>query len=203
MSKLWVLVFLAAEFAKAQFGFGLGFGVKGGYSFTDSVSTNSVGSLVPGFKPPLATTDNYIVGPVAELRLPLGFAAEVDGLYRRSQYNATLPALNALGYIIVPYNANSWEVPYMLKWRFPIPVLKPFISGGGAYRTFTNVRSDVGGNPIFPVSHHGGVGAVGLELRLARLRLSGEVRYYRWQKVSNPGFELNPNQGEVLFGIMF
>lgn len=189
MSKIWVLVFLAAEFAHAQFGFGLGFGVKGGYPFTDNVRTNPVVGIPA---PSLSTSDNYIVGPVAELRLPLGFAAEVDGLYRRSQYTTTVGTVSP-----GTLKANSWEVPYMLKWRFPIPLLKPFLLGGGAYRTFTDLPSTI------PVSHHGGVGGAGIELRIARLRLSGEVRYYRWQQVSNPVFELSPNQGEVLFGIMF
>jgi hypothetical protein len=188
MSKLSVLLFLVAGLAKAQFGFGYGIGVKGGFPFTDQLTSTSIGG-VPA--PSLSSSDNYIVGPAAELRIPLGFAVEVDGLYRKSEYTSLL------GTTTTKINASAWEIPYLAKWRFPIPLLKPFISGGGTYRSFTDLPSNIG------FSHNGWVGGLGLELRIARLRISAETRYVHWNKVETPGIEASPNQGEVLFGIMF
>jgi hypothetical protein len=188
MHKLLVLLLLAAGIGKAQFGFGFGVGVKGGFPFTDQLKSHSLGTIPA---PSLSSSDNYIVGPVAELRIPLGFALEVDGLYRKSEYTSIL------GPTRTNINASAWEIPYMAKWRFPIPLLKPFISGGGAYRTFTDLPSNVG------FSHNGWVGGVGLELRIARLRLSAETRYYHWNNVESALIEASPHQGEVLFGIMF
>lgn len=188
MYKLSVFLFLFAGVAKAQFGFGFGAGVKGGFPFTDQLKSHSNGPIPA---PSLSESDSYIVGPFAELRLPLGFAAEVDGLYRRSEYRSTS------GAITTNINASAWEIPYMAKWRFPIPILKPFISGGGTYRTFTDLPSSIN------YSHNGWVGAVGLELRIARLRLSAETRYIHWHNIDSPLIKAAANQGEVLFGIQF
>jgi hypothetical protein len=193
MSKFLTLFVFAGGLAHAQFGFGFGIGVKGGYPFTDVMTTQSVAGLPT---PSLSTSSNYMVGPVAELRLPLGFAVEVDGLYRSAEFQQTLA-----GIPVTAVKANSWEVPYLAKWRFPIPVLKPFLVAGGSYRTFTSLPGNTGS------SNHGYGGGAGLELRIARLRLSGEVRYFRWEApevtaIPSP-FTLSRNQGQVLFGLMF
>jgi len=133
------------------------------------------------------------VGPVAELRLPFGFALEGNGLYRATSYVVT----NAGG-LPVPVKSSSWEIPYLAKFRFPIPLLKPFISAGGAYRLFPDLPSGV------TVSRNAFVAGGGLELRLGRLRLSGEARYLRWgQPPANAAVRLSESQGEVLFGVIF
>lgn len=189
MPKLFFLLAFAAGLLHAQFGFGVGFGVKGGFPFTDQLKGNSVAGLPA---PSLSSSDNYLIGPAGELRIPLGFALEVDGLYRNAQSRATVGPLSTT------FNANSWEIPYLAKWRFPIPLLKPFIFGGGAYRTFTDLP------PGISASHNAYGGGAGLELRIARLRLSGEVRYFRWgDSTSTAPVRLARNQGQVLFGIMF
>ena len=44
----------------------------------------------------------------------------------------------------------------------------------------------------------------GLELRISRLRLSGELRWLRWGSPSNNNVvRLSQNEGEVLFGFVF
>ena len=71
-------------FAAAQhFDFGWGLGVKGGVPTTDQLTSNR------GTTATLHQNDNYIVGPVAEVRIPFGFAVEVDGLYRGTNYTVT------------------------------------------------------------------------------------------------------------------
>jgi hypothetical protein len=182
---LLALFSISAEAQK----FGAGIGVKGGFPFTDLIDTTSLAP--PGFS--LNQNNNYLVGPAAEIRIPFGFAFEVDGLYRGTQYHiangGTLPT---------SFNSASWEVPYLGKFRFPIPLLKPFVVAGGAWRTFTDLPSNVS------VSHNAFVAGGGLELRISRLRLSGEARYLRWgSPSSNLAVKLAQNQGEILFGIMF
>jgi hypothetical protein len=117
----------------------------------------------------------------------------VDGLYRGTQYNVA----NS-GNLPAAFRSASWEIPYLGKFRFPIPLLKPFITAGGAYRTFTDLPSGVN------ASHNAFVAGLGLELRIKRLRLSAEGRYLHWNPTSsNVAVRLTSNQGEVLFGMMF
>jgi Outer membrane protein beta-barrel domain len=175
--------------ALAKFGFGFGLGVKGGVPFTDLLEATGTinGMAATG----VSTSNNYLIGPVAELRIPLGFAFEVDGIYRHTDYTLTGP-------VPLTGTATSWEIPYLAKFRFPIPLLKPFISAGGAYRTFNNLPTNT------TPTHNAFVVGGGLELRISRLRLSGEARYLHWNGSSvNTYAKLAQNQGEVLFGIMF
>ena len=182
-------LFLTAGLASAaHLDFGAGVGVKGGYPFTDLLRAADV---ITG--PKLTQGDNYIVGPVVELRLPFGFAFEADGLYRATNYQVA----NG-GNLPSAIKSSSWEIPYMAKFRFPIPLLKPFLVAGGAYRTFNDLPSGI------TATHNGVVAGGGLELRLGKLRFSGEVRYLRWGEPSpNEAVRLTRSQGEVLFGLIF
>ena len=157
------LAFAGSIFAQ-HLDFGFDFGVKGGVPFTEVLE--AVGVLPPLTS--LKTSSDYLIGPVAELRIPFGFAVEVDGIYRKAQYNLTI------NNVTTTVNASAWEIPYLGKFRFPIPLLKPFVSAGGAYRTFTNLPSNA------TPTHNAFVAAGGLELRIRRLRLSGEARWLHW-----------------------
>ena len=185
------LLFLAAGLASAaHLDFGVGAGVKAGVPFIDLLKGPGV---TAGSQPVLSEGNNYIVGPVVELRLPFGFAIEADGLYRGTNYQ-----LGNAGNLPTVIHSSSWEIPYLAKFRFPIPLLKPFIVAGGAYRTFNDL------NPGVTATHNGVVGGAGLELRLGRLRLSGEARYLRWGAPPPNDFaRLTQSQGEVLFGLIF
>jgi hypothetical protein len=189
MAKIFLSLFLFAVVAAAQ-KFGFGAGVKGGYPFTGLfVANNVAGNPVTT----LSSSNNYLVGPAMELRIPFGFAIEVDGLYRGTRYD-----LNSANGTTAAINSASWEIPYLAKFRFPIPVLKPFVEGGGSYRTFTNLPTNI------TPSHNAFVLGGGLELKISHLRLSGEARWQRWgQPATNLLVQLGQNQGEVLFGIMF
>src|SRR5262249_41815413 len=149
-----VFLILLSSTAIAQ-KFGAGLGVKGGIPSSDLLE---VTGAISGAPPVLTRDNNYLVGPVAELRIPFGFAFEVDGLYRGTEYHLT----NA-GSLPPTIHSASWEIPYLGKFRFPIPLLKPFIVVGGAYRTFTDLPSN------FNVSHNAFVAGGGLELHIKRL----------------------------------
>ncbi len=169
--------------------FGFDFGLKGGMPATDLLQLTGTISTPTS----LSQSGSYLIGPVAEVRLPFGFAIEADGIYRHSQTTLTTNGVNTT------LNGNAWEIPYLAKFRFPIPLLKPFISGGGAYRTFTNL------SPNITPSHNALVLGGGLELRIRKLRLSGEGRWLYWGSTSTTTniVRLARSQGEVLFGIVF
>jgi hypothetical protein len=191
MRRLLNLVLLTAGLASAApLDFGAGIGVKAGVPFVDLLQATG-STMAPS--PVLSQGDNYIVGPVAELRLPFGFAIEADGLYRGTSYGVA----NVSG-VAEGIKSSSWEIPYLAKFRFPIPLLKPFVLAGGAYRIFNDLPSGV------TATHNAIVAGAGLELRLGKLRLSSEARYLRWGEApANATVRLNRNQGEILFGLIF
>src|SRR5262249_54125831 len=132
---LLALVALATSGFAEHLDFGAGLGVKGGFPFTDLVEVTGTFS---GVQPTLNRMNNYLVGPAAEIRFPFGFAIEANGLYRGTQYH-----LANVGGVPAAFDSASWEIPYLGKFRFPIPLLKPFVVAGGSYRTFTNLPSNV------------------------------------------------------------
>ena len=185
-----VLLMTSAAASAANLDFGLGVGVKAGIPFTDLLRVSGV---TTGTAPVLSEKDNYIVGPVLELRLPFGFAFEANGLYRGTSYEVANP-----GNLPNVIKSSSWEIPYLAKFRFPIPLVKPFIVAGGAYRTFNDLP------PEITATHNAIVAGAGIELRISRFRLSGEARYLRWgEPPANAAAFLGRNQGEVLFGVIF
>jgi hypothetical protein len=189
LKVLTLAIAFASSVPAQHLDFGFDFGVKGGVPFTDaieSVTGNGVSTTR------VAKSNDYLIGPVGELRVPFGFALEVDALYRSSEYRLTT------GGITSTLSATAWEFPYLAKFRFPIPLLKPFVSAGGAYRTFSDLPANV------TPAHNAFVVGGGLELRISKLRLSGEARWLRWNNPSSNGaVRLAQNQGEVLFGLVF
>ena len=145
---------LLQGFAAAQhFDFGWGLGVKGGIPTTDLLKSNF------GSTATLHQQDNYLIGPVGELRIPFGFALEVDGLYRGTNYVVTNTSTGTAS-----IDSSSWEVPYLAKFRFPIPLLKPFLAGGGAYRTFNGLPAGMSPRRTMPLSGLGGLSCESAEL---------------------------------------
>jgi len=183
-----VLLVLSQPILAQHLDFGFGFGVKGGVPFTDILETTNT---INASNTSLKRSSDYLIGPVVEMRIPFGFALEVDGLYRGTEYNLTT------NNVTTNLPAHAWEIPYLAKFRFPIPLLKPFISAGGAYRTFTDLP------PSVTPTHNAFVVGGGMELRISRLRLSGEARWLHWGSTSNSN-TVRPaqNQGEVLFGLV-
>src|SRR5689334_24889927 len=120
VSKSACLFFVFSSCVFAQhLDFGFDVGVKGGVPFTDILEATGT---INTSNPVLNKTSSYLIGPVAELRIPFGFAFEVDGIYRSAEYNVV--STNG----ITRVNASAWEIPYLAKFRFPIPLLKPFVS---------------------------------------------------------------------------
>lgn len=168
------------------------------------------------------STNRYIVGPTAELRLPFGLGVEVDALYRRFSYNGT-GGISGITTTLTSTDttSNAWEFPLLLKYRFPMKIARPYVDAGVAWDTLNGltqaVTSTVAGitstrstsNPpeLSNSTSRGFVLGVGLDIKALVIHISPEVRFTRWgaQHFVDPNGLLhsNLNQAEFLVGITF
>jgi hypothetical protein len=145
-------------------------------------------------------------GPTIELQLPLYLSVEFDALYR--SYNQvgsstfridqnTNPILNQ-----TQQRTAAWDLPVLLKYRFRIGEIRPFISAG---YLFTHERTDgsifvqcqgpsgscthpeypsVIGDRIYPLGgsgfRNGPTAGVGVEFRTGFLTITPELRWSRY-----------------------
>jgi len=176
----------------AQF---LSVGIKAGVPFTDAFNSDTYGIPPAAFRS-YSGSLGYIVGPMGEVHLPLGLSVEADALYRPLNLTVTGP----LGTSVQDNTYSSWEFPILAKWRFPIPLLKPYIEGGPSFRA-------VGGRAGNYLSNDGLTFGFGIELRVSRIRIGPELRFTHWgadaSGASANGFNSNQNQGEFLVGFSF
>ncbi|MDD1678148.1 MAG: PorT family protein, partial [Methanomicrobiales archaeon] len=153
-----------------------------------------------------STTNRYIIGPTAELRLPFGLGFELDALYRHYNLQATGTAVAGGA------STGAWEFPLLAKYRFPSAVVRPYVDGGIAWDRlvgFQQFATSVaqGAPQIRHDTTTGYVVGAGLDVHALFLHLSPEIRYTRWgaQHFLDPngGFSSNQNQAEFLLGITF
>jgi len=105
----------------------MGFGVKGGLNFSEFGSLKTIDTLD---ELESESKTDFVGG--AYLKFPLGpFRLQVEGLYSlkggEGQYRN-----NGLGTAPWATQLTYLEIPLLLKYEFPTPVLKPFIYGGGS-----------------------------------------------------------------------
>ena len=151
------------------------------------------------------------------MRLPFGFALEVDALYRHLNYGS-LNCISGSGCIIGHTTANNWEFPLLAKYSFPLRRVRPYVDAGIAWDTLTGFSqtrtalSAFTGAPIFVVttSHppellrhttDGFVAGGGIDFHLLFLRISPEIRYTHWVDQQLGLHLTNQNQAEFLVGI--
>ena len=183
----------------SAFGQILSVGVRGGVPFTGALSdltTNGIDVVTRSF----SDSNQYIIGPMLELHLPLGLSVETNALYRPlnlTVQNQILPQ----PMIRTSKNVSSWEFPILGKFRLAFPLVKPYIDAGPSFRA---VRSDLGF-----LSTKGFTVGLGLELKLSKLRIAPEARYTRWGSDTKPSVATlvsvasQTNQGEFLIGVSF
>jgi hypothetical protein len=190
--------------------FGAGF--KVGLPLNDAFDLRSSNNLPISLK-----NKTYIVGPQFEVRLPAGFAVELDALYTSFEIDSIGGvASSVLG---ASFDTDSWEFPLMLKKKFGgadavAASVKPFIGAGASFRRL----GDVGEIGRFITSSGADVGSEknstgfviggGLEIRALFIRISPELRFTRWgtdnfrEGLANI-LKTNRNQGQFLVGIHF
>ena len=198
----------------------LSIGAIGGIRATDDLRGDHVNQSNPYQTNVTGGTSSeskrYVVGPVIEFGLPLHLALELDALYRRQGYRSDLDislsflANSALG----PYGgtlrarerADSWELPVLLKYKFPVRTFQPYVEAGYEHRMIhgvTDADQTVYLNTAFPphrpqdTSHSrsdttwpdsdGVVTGIGVQFGFGRLLMSPEVRYTWWSSTAVRG----------------
>jgi hypothetical protein len=184
VKQLSFLILLAGLAAAQPFSAG----VKIGAPLTDALSVQSPNPLDY-----VANTGRFVIGPYAEVRLPAGFAVEVDALYRSFSFRS---AQNSA-------SASDWEFPLLAKRKFLKGPVRPYIEGGV-------VLSHLSVPAVTEVTHRSNYGialGAGLEIHALVLHVSPEVRYegFVLQDLSSPTGVLHSNRNQLLamVGISF
>ncbi len=162
-------------------------GLKGGVPFGDAFTFTGGTLTLP------ASTQHWILGPMVEVHLPLGFSVEADALYRRYQ---------------ISDSGGEWQFPILAKYKFLVGPVRPYVGGGLNFNHVTGFSKLLSAQ----LPHPGTTGFTlegGVEFKLLRLRLAPELRFTHW---GNPNIDFNPlnialkssqNQAMVLVGLSF
>lgn len=163
----------------------------------------------------------YVVGPMATVGLPLGFQVEADALYRRFAYRTDSSDILGSSFT-TRTTGNSWEFPILLRHGLAgglygaVGYAPRVVSGTSRYSGYTvtdlsGTRTPFSGqiSAQFETSH-GVVAAVGIEKRVAFLRIAPELRYTHWNQPATSfsgsrGYTYagTQDQFDILVGIRF
>ncbi|MDX2149265.1 MAG: outer membrane beta-barrel protein [Bryobacteraceae bacterium] len=195
-----LLALSASAFAFAQ---PVVFGVKGGLPLTEVFDQGEFQGLAN-----IRGSNDWVVGPMLEVRFPLRLGIEVNALFRPLDYRAEGITARATG--------DSWQIPLLLKWRVLPGPIQPYVSGGPVFQWVRNIRvqataGNVNVDRTTDDLYAGGAAlGGGVEFRLGRLKIQPEVRYTRFvgQDVDLPAafqdlLRFNKNQAHLLVGIAF
>jgi hypothetical protein len=187
-------------------------GIKAGVPLNDFL--NAAGNGVFNYTAP---TQRYIVGGMAEVRLPRGLGVEFDALYRRLSYNGSGNLVDVFS--TSKTTGSNWEFPLLLKYRFHFPVVRPYLDAGVAWDTLAGLKQTVTETGFLPISttssptelkKNGAMGIVvggGVGIHAVFLHISPEIRFTRWNSTQISDalglLHSNLNQGELLVGITF
>jgi len=187
--------------AVSVFGAKASFGVAAGWGLTDSLKIRSSSFTDPAegeviFAEGLSLT-KPIAGVMIDIKLPMSFSLEVDGLYR--PLNASDLAIVSNGTVSsqVRFTVLTWDFPIVAKYRLPVVQRRLFVELGPSLRAAGNLN---GARP----SHEGMTAGTGIELRRGKLTISPAIRYTRWKTDDKRiGRQTAPNQAELLLGFSF
>jgi opacity protein-like surface antigen len=188
-------------------------GIKAGIPLSDFV--NAAGNGTFDYSSP---TQRFIIGGMAEVRLPLGLGIEFDALYRKLSYTGAGTLADGV-FETTSTSGSNWEFPLLLKYRFHFPVVKPYLEAGVAWDTLTGLKQTVNGPTSLAINSDtspaellknttaGFVIGGGVDIHAVFLHISPEIRFTRWNSAQfgNSGGLLssNLNQGEFLVGFTF
>ena len=174
--KQSILLLFFAAMANAQH---LSYGLKVGAPVTD---------VVQGSGNVAASTTRLTIGPMFDIRLPLGFGIEFDLLYKRFSANSGTGA----------QSAGSWDFPIVGKYRLPGIIARPYAEAGFTYNKLSSIAA-------FKLQDRKGIVlGVGLDISLPKIHIAPELRYTRFnQNVTLQSLIPNANQAELLVGISF
>jgi len=188
---------------------GFSLGIVAGGSITSGFPNETIVTL-PTSQVPQTTyashssdAGNYLIGAMAEIRLPLNLAVEADAIYRPLNFRSYISSVPPSGASSAPSNTVlTWQFPVLLKYRAHALAsnLRPVLEVGPSFRVASNL------NDTSP-SNHGITAGAGIEARVLKLRIAPVFRYTRWARdravagLFPP--RSNPNQVEVAVGLSF
>jgi opacity protein-like surface antigen len=207
-----VLLFLLASISAFAQPFSAG--IKAGIPLTDFLNAASSGTFDY-----TAATQRYIIGGMAEVRLPLGLGVEFDALYRRLSYTGAGTLANGV-VETTSTGGSNWEFPLLLKYRFHFPVVRPYLDAGVAWDTLAGLKQTVdvvgmlapmtASSSPSELERNTTMGFViggGIDIHAVFLHISPELRFTRWNSAqisaSSGGLHSNLNQAEFLVGVTF
>ena len=194
-----LILFSTASFA--QFLGPVSLGVKAGIPITDAFSNTSVSPSQNLY----SNSQNYILGPTVELRLPFRTSVEFDALYRPLTFGTSTASVVNGSPIFSSTSTTRpvWEFPLMFKYHFVSHgsdrFIRPYFEVGPSFRTTASQLSYLSGTGITT--------GVGADLKVPLVRLSPEFRYTHWSGDSAHSLAIVPSsrqdQVEFLVGISF
>ena len=114
-----------------------------------------------------------IVGGMLEARLPLHLSVELDGLYRELGYVVNMTTYSGTPLPSAFVRVNTWEFPLLAKYRFSVPLVKPFVEAGPTFRESSNLSNTT-------PSNHGFAAGIGVEAHVWKIKIAPQFRYLRW-----------------------
>ena len=164
-------------------------GLKIGTPLTDIVNTNRY--EIGGF-PFEATVTPFAIGPVLDIRLPLGFGVEFGAIYKRfgqqaGQEQDIAEPGTPFQVKRSPYSqtGQSWELPLTAQYRFPGSVIRLYLEAGVSFNRLSSLfapfvtHSQPG---TYKPDHYtedrrGPVVGRGIEFKLPFMRVTPRLRY--------------------------
>ena len=188
-------------------------GIKAGIPLSDFLSAAGNGTFNYS-----APNQPYIIGGVAEVRLPFSLGVEFDVLYRHLSYTGSGNLVDV--FTTSKTTGSNWEFPLLLKYRFHFPVVRPYVEAGAAWDTLTGLQQTI--TEVSPVESTttastpaelkqnttmGFVLGGGIDIHALVIHISPEIRFTRWNtaQISSASGLLhsNQNQAEFLVGFTF
>lgn len=195
------ILLIAGSAAWAQH---ISIGVVGGVPFTGGLSDfTTSNTLLDEVTKSYSNSNEYILGPMIEVRLPLSLAIEFDALYHPVNATSNVTVGSGASAVTVTSSTSyaTWEFPLLAKYRFALPVVKPYVEAGPSFR-----------KTVSGLSWFSGTGFTlggGVEVQALKLRIAPEVRYTHWGSDSPPPINAsffapsNQNQAEFLVSLSF
>jgi hypothetical protein len=198
------LLLAAASSAFAQH---ISVGIKAGVPLTGLLRTKSRDHLCCGEFP--TQTKRYTIGPVVDIRLPLGFGVEFGAMYKRFDQQSL--AVTTTGYVMIDEEngypiqqtagisavGHSWEFPAAVQYHFFKSAIRPYVEGGVSLNRLSNVYSfqnasiDFRQLPFTTVPLRGSFTRVGplfgmgVDVKLHRIHVTPGLRYTHYNRLSS------------------
>ena len=168
--------------------------VVGGYVNDDFDSRYVPGPLDNPPSWSRSESGGYVVGASVDVRLFPHLSLGLEALYRPLHYGQSTGFFQD-GVVRSFIPVVTFEFPVLVKYKFTLGRVRPFLEGGPSFRTAGNLNS---ASP----SHFGVNAGVGLETRWRSLRIAPKVRYTRWAE-DGPAADVRTRSDQLEFLVGF